>query len=95
MNSVAEIKPVILDLGCGKKKVQGAIGIDKVKLEGVDLVHDLASFPYPFDSNSVDKIYCRHVLEHFDTETRNRIIDEIYRILKKWHPLAAAQSFQF
>ena len=72
----------ILDLGCGKNKADGAIGIDRVKLDSVDIVHDLASFPYPFDADSVDKIYCRDVLEHFDVDVRNKVLNEIHRILK-------------
>jgi len=72
----------ILDLGCGKRKVPGAIGVDRVKVDGVDIVHDLTKFPYPFEDESVDKIYCRHILEHFDVDTRNRAIGELYRILK-------------
>ena len=35
----------IIDLGCGENKVIGSIGLDKVKLESVDIVHDLLSFP--------------------------------------------------
>lgn len=72
----------ILDLGCGKNKVKDVIGIDNVALEGVDIIHDLRNFPYPFEDNSIDKVYCRHILEHFDVDTRNKILEEIHRILK-------------
>ena len=74
---------IILDFGCGRNKVKGSIGVDKVNLENVDVQHDLICFPYPFDSNSADKIYCRHVLEHFDADLRNKILGEMYRILKR------------
>ena len=72
----------ILDLGCGSNKRAGAFGIDNVDLKVVDLVWDISNFPYPIDSLSVDKIYCSHVIEHFTNDTRNRIMHEIYRILK-------------
>ena len=32
---------MILDLGCGEAKVEGAIGVDNVVLPTVDVVHDL------------------------------------------------------
>lgn len=75
-------KAKILDLGCGRNKIKGAIGVDNVKLEDIDIVHDLKVFPYPFETNSIDKVYCRHILEHFEPDTRNRIIEEVHRILK-------------
>ena len=35
----------VLDVGCGTAKVNGAIGIDRINLPGVDVVHDLNKFP--------------------------------------------------
>ena len=72
----------ILDLGCGRRKIKDAIGVDRVKLDTVDIVHDLTKFPYPFGDNSIDKIYCSHILEHFDVYTRNKALEEIWRTLK-------------
>jgi SAM-dependent methyltransferase len=54
----------ILDLGCGMKKTPGSIGIDNYKDSEADFIHDLESFPYPFDDNSFDVIHCNHILEH-------------------------------
>lgn len=73
----------VLDLGCGNKKVSGAVGLDNIALQGVDVVHDLLKFPYPFESDSFDKIYLRHVIEHFEIEEINLIFREVNRILKK------------
>jgi len=73
----------ILDLGCGKNKVIGSVGLDKVKLESVDIVHDLLSFPYPLENESYDFIYLRHTIEHFAIENIDLILKECYRILKK------------
>ena len=72
----------ILDLGCGKNKVPNSIGLDNVQLPGVDVEHDLLDFPYPFDNESIDKIYLRHVIEHFAIENINFIMNECNRILK-------------
>ena len=71
----------ILDLGCGKNKVIGSIGLDNVPLDGVDIIHDLLSIPYPLKDNSFDKIYLRNVLEHFLLEDINKILSECYRLL--------------
>ena len=54
-----------------------------MKLSNVDIVHDLLNFPYPFDDKIFDKIYCKHVIEHF-------VIDDIYKILSECHRLLAS-----
>ena len=73
----------ILDLGCGDNKVEGAVGLDNIALSEVDIVHDLLHFPYPIKANSFDTIYLRHVIEHFNIDKINKIMNECYRILKK------------
>ena len=72
----------ILDLGCGENKVPNSIGLDNAQLPGVDVEHDLLNFPYPFENESIDKIYLRHVIEHFAFENINFIMNECNRILK-------------
>jgi len=74
---------VVIDLGCGpNKKDDSVIGVDQVRLPGVDVVHDLLVIPYPFDDNFADRIIISHVLEHFTVEQQNIILAEVYRILK-------------
>jgi len=70
----------ILDIGCGKNKVPGAEGLDLVKLDTVDIVHDLNKFPYPIEDSTYDEIYCNHVLEHVNDLVA--VMKEIYRIGK-------------
>ena len=56
------MKKVILNLGRGKIKIPGSIGIDLVKIENyVDNVQDLDILQYPFNDNIVDEIHCYHV----------------------------------
>jgi SAM-dependent methyltransferase len=74
--------PFILDLGCGNAKEPGAVGLDNVQLPGVDIVHDLREFPYPFKDATADEIYLKHVVEHFALADLQRIFGEAYRILK-------------
>jgi ubiquinone/menaquinone biosynthesis C-methylase UbiE len=69
-----------LNLGCGPTKKEGFIGVDKVKLPTVDIVHDLDVYPYPFEDNSVDEIYCSHILEHLTDF--NKTMEELWRICK-------------
>lgn len=70
----------VLDIGCGPKKTEGAIGLDKVKLPGVDVVWDLEKFSYPFSDNEFDKIVSNHCIEHIENFVG--LMEEIYRIAK-------------
>ena len=67
-----------LDLGCGRKKVAGAIGVDRFPVAGVDVVQDLDRYPYPFRSGSFDEIYARHVIEHVESVVR--FMSELHRL---------------
>jgi predicted SAM-dependent methyltransferase len=54
----------ILDVGCGRNKTPGAVGLDRHAIPGVDVVHDLDTIPYPFEPDSFDEIHANHVIEH-------------------------------
>lgn len=73
---------VKLDLGCGQSKREGFLGVDFVAAPGVDVVHDLFSFPWPFADNSVDEVHSSHFYEHVPAKLRPRFMDELWRILK-------------
>ena len=51
-----KLKNMKIDFGCGKNKKSGFIGVDILKLEGVDIVDDLSITPYPFKDNTADEI---------------------------------------
>lgn len=70
----------ILEIGCGNKKIKGAIGIDVRENSLADIHHDLNKFPWPIEDSQFDLIICRHVLEHLP-ET-DKVMEEIYRIAK-------------
>ncbi len=73
---------VILNLGCGKTRIPNSVGVDYSQIPGfTDVVHDLDTIPYPFDSNSVDEIHMYHVLEHLSSPIKK--LEELHRILKK------------
>jgi SAM-dependent methyltransferase len=59
--------------------------MDRRRFPGVDIVHDINDYPWPFDDGSVSEVYCSHVLEHLDHNRHNpercRFANELYRIL--------------
>jgi ubiquinone/menaquinone biosynthesis C-methylase UbiE len=69
-----------LYFGCGNHKVDGFIGVDKVKTEHADIVHDMNAFPYPFKDNTVDEVLLSHILEHLPDTIK--VMEEIWRICK-------------
>jgi SAM-dependent methyltransferase len=77
---------IVLDLGCGRAKRAGSIGIDAAALPGVDVVADLEQGLPFLPDRSVDAIYSDHFLEH--VERFDLLMSEIVRVLK---PGARAQ----
>lgn len=68
-----------LDLGCGQNKREGFTGVDI--WEGADVVCDLFQTPWPFEDDSVDEIWCSHVVEHVPDLIA--FLNECHRIMKK------------
>jgi SAM-dependent methyltransferase len=56
----------VVDLGCGNAKYPGALGVDKVEGEDVDIVADLDHIPWPLDDETADQILCQDVIEHLE-----------------------------
>jgi hypothetical protein len=75
-------KPLVkLDLGCGKNKREGFLGVDQYKLPGVDKVANLTK-KWPWDDNSVDEVNASHFIEHLTAVQRCFFMNELYRVLK-------------
>lgn len=74
-----------LDIGCGTKKLEGFVGLDRTSFPGVDVIHDITKTPWPFENESVSEANCSHVLEHLDHNRQNperaRFMNELYRVL--------------
>lgn len=68
-----------VDLGCGDGKVKGAIGVDNVRIPGVDVVADLNQ-GLPFKDSSIDNVVVYHILEHVDDFIGT--MNEIWRVCK-------------
>jgi chemotaxis protein methyltransferase CheR len=54
---------------------------EKIKKAVVFRRFNLTVIPYPMKGN-FDIIFCRNVMIYFDNDTRKKIIDEMYRLLK-------------
>lgn len=70
----------MLDIGCGSQKAEGAIGLDIFPYEGVDVVHNIDEFPWPFKENQFEKVKAQHIIEH---------VANIADFLKEIHRISA------
>lgn len=75
------VETLKIDLGCGKNKQPGFVGVDELKFDGVDLVHDLKT-PWPWADASVDEAYSSHFIEHLTGKERCHFVSELWRVLK-------------
>lgn len=73
-------EPVVLDLGCGARKYDGRIGIDRLDLPTVDIVADVEEGLPFLPDDSVDEIYSKSFFEH--VRNFERLMGEIVRVLK-------------
>ena len=69
-----------VNLGAGSDIRPGWINHDLVKLQGIDVTHDLNIMPWPWPDSSLDEIHAMDVLEHL--EDFMLAMAEIWRVLK-------------
>jgi len=77
-----------LDIGCGENKQPNFVGLDKRKLKGVDIVHDLEKFPYPLPDDCCIMILGSHIIEHIKPWLMLDFMNELWRIMKPGGQLA-------
>lgn len=87
-----------MDLACGQRKTEGFYGVDIADVEGVDLVYDLAEFPWPWEDGSVEEIFVSHYVEHtFPVGGHHdgliAFMNECYRILETGGKLRIVHPF--
>lgn len=70
-----------LDLGCGKRKKEGFLGVDAHAFDGVDVVLDLRDAVWPWQDGSVLEVHARHILEHLTGRQRIGFFNELYRVM--------------
>lgn len=69
-----------LNLAAGRDIRSDFINHDIVKLSGIDCVHDLNQYPWPWEDNYFNEIIAIDILEHLDDFIS--AIEELHRILK-------------
>lgn len=74
--------PLKLDLGCGTKREEGFIGVDRIAFPNVDVVMDVGMARWPWDDASVDEVHSSHMLEHLKPLERVHFVNELWRVLK-------------
>ncbi len=68
------------NFGCGQFPKQGYVNVDIDPRAKADVFHDLSVVPYPFESQSFERIEMHHVLEHLPNPIP--VMAELHRLLK-------------
>ena len=68
-----------LNLGAGSDILAGYVNHDLAKLPGIDVVHDLNQYPWPWPDASIEEVKAWDVIEHLDDFIK--AIEEISRVL--------------
>jgi len=83
----------MLDLGCGSAKTPGFIGLDRFRLEEVNIVANLDNGGLPFADNIFDIILAFHSLEHVTNITD--VMKEVWRIGNPGSQLCIVAPYYF
>lgn len=73
---------LLLDVGCGPYLADGYVGMDKRKLPGVDIVHDLEVIPWPLENDICHVVKMTNIVEHIKPWLMFDVINEVWRITK-------------
>ena len=81
------IDGIKINIGAGTDIQPGYINVDMAELDGIDVVHNLMNYPWPFEDNSASEIRAIDVLEHLPPYIGEehgviKFINECWRILK-------------
>lgn len=72
-----------IDLGCGRNKQKGCIGVDLHSPSGADIIADITS-PIPgLSDGCANYVCCHHVIEHLPIEAWRKVLLEISRLLRR------------
>jgi hypothetical protein len=71
---------VKLDVGCGRNKRKGYIGVDIINSKDVDLIFNISKYPWPIKSDTAEEIVLDNVIEHIPDIVG--IMNELHRIAK-------------
>lgn len=68
----------IVNLGCGRKKLDHALNVDLTSTTNPDLVHDLNIRPWPLPDDHATEVFMTDVLEHLNDIVA--VMEEIHRV---------------
>ncbi|MDQ3804773.1 MAG: class I SAM-dependent methyltransferase [Acidobacteriota bacterium] len=70
----------VLNLGCGYKRIEGAVNLDRARETKPDVVHDLNRRPWPFADDCFAEVFAFDVIEHLDDVLAT--FEEIHRVCR-------------
>lgn len=80
-NKKSNKPPDRINLGCGRRKLEGWCNIDSREEVEPDLVLDVAE-GLPFEDNSIKEVRAYDFLEHIPADKAVFVIEEIWRVLE-------------
>ena len=69
-----------LDIGCGKNKKPGFIGLDISQDSNADII--ATALQLPIKGETASEINCSHLAEHLYPNEAQQLFNEIYRVLR-------------
>ena len=70
----------VLNLGCGRRKIRGALNVDISTAVEPDLVVDVTKKPWPLPSDWFEEVHAYDVVEHVDDVLA--FFEEVHRVSK-------------
>lgn len=69
-----------VNLGCGDKQIDGALGVDFRETDATEVIHDLSKSPWPFEDEQFENALAQDIIEHMIWVIP--FMDECWRIIK-------------
>lgn len=70
----------ILDIGCGRAKAPGAVGVDVNTATDADVLSDASRQGLPFRADVFERVHINHIIEH--VERPLALLEEIHRVCR-------------
>lgn len=80
---VKQRSKIKLDVGGGENGQTGFVVMDRRKVKGVDVVHDIEDTPWPFPADCASVVMMSHVWEHVEPKKTIDVANEIWRVLEE------------
>lgn len=82
-----------LNLGSGDRILEGYVNLDKFRVKGVDMVHDIDDLPLPLPDNNFTEILCHHILCY--SKDLISLMEELWRISRPGAKIIIEQPYPF